>query len=173
MTCRAVLVAVLLAACSGGDEREAPRAAPTAPTADWRLAERPAPEDRVLHLLVHERDCASGRDATGRIDVEVDERPDAISLRVTVERLDGDQTCQSNPDTPYDVHLDAPVAGRPISCTKADLDVLMAEVEGAGWGEGYAYVPDDRDDIAQQLADRCGDAISIERGTPIKTVGGS
>lgn len=82
--------------------------------AGWGLRYEPDRSATQLELLVEERECASGRSAEGRIEVEVNETPEAISLAVGVRRLDGDQECPGNPRTPYRVELAEQVGDRVI-----------------------------------------------------------
>jgi hypothetical protein len=79
------------------------------------------PSSSSIPILVQEIECASGRSADGRIEATVSYRPEAIELRVGVRRLDGDQSCPSNPTTPHAVELTellghrAVVGERPIT----------------------------------------------------------
>ena len=82
--------------------------------ADVTLADTPAQEKTSLDLLVREQDCASGRNAEGRIDVQLEETAEQVLLRVGVERLDGDQSCQGNPATPLTVELADPLGDRSV-----------------------------------------------------------
>ncbi len=95
--------------------------------ADWVLRQEPQRSATSLELLVEERACASGRSAEGRIEVDVDESPDAISLSVGVRRLDGDQECPGNPRTPYRVDLSEPVGDRDIRSSQSPSDVENPE----------------------------------------------
>lgn len=67
-----------------------------------------------LRLLVVEQACASGEDATDRVLVEVDADDDEIRLLVGVAPRDGDQSCPSNPATPFTVDLNEPVGNRQV-----------------------------------------------------------
>lgn len=91
------------------------RTGPAQP-ADWRLDPGGAldPSSREVAILVNERACASGRDADGRIEVDVDYANDAVTFEVSVRPLNGDQDCQSNPDTPYTVKLAEPLGNREV-----------------------------------------------------------
>jgi hypothetical protein len=83
--------------------------------ADLTLADPPMPADTSIDLLVQERDCASGEPADGRIEViELVETADQVRLRVGVRPRGGDQTCPSNPPTPFTVELIAPLGDRAI-----------------------------------------------------------
>jgi len=82
--------------------------------ADVTLADTPAPEDSTLDLLIQERACASGQDADGRIEVELEETATQVRLRVGVQPSPGAQTCQGNPATPLTVELAAPLGDREV-----------------------------------------------------------
>ena len=84
--------------------------------ADVTLARTPSPEDTAIDLLVHERACASGQSAEGRIElIELTETARQVQLRIGVRPPTGDaQTCQSNPPTAYSVELAEPVGDRRI-----------------------------------------------------------
>lgn len=80
----------------------------------WWLATPPRPDDRALDLVVHERACASGQSADGRIRPVVEYRPDSILVTITVPYAGGFQLCPGNPDTPFRLPLDEPVGDREI-----------------------------------------------------------
>jgi hypothetical protein len=83
--------------------------------ADLTLAETPAPGDTSIDLFVHERACASGQSAEGRIElVELNKTTGQVQLRVGVRPLDGGQDCQGNPPTPFTVDLGEPLSDREI-----------------------------------------------------------
>ena len=85
------------------------------PAADLTLAHLPSPAATSIGLLVRERACASGASAEGRIEViELVETAEQVRLRVGVESRGGDQTCPSNPPTPFTVALNAPVGDREV-----------------------------------------------------------
>lgn len=67
-----------------------------------------------LPLLVGEVACASGRDASGRIEVAVDYHDDSIVITAYVRPREGDQDCQGNPPTPYLLQLDEPIGEREL-----------------------------------------------------------
>lgn len=70
-----------------------------------------------LALFVTERECNSGRDAEGRIElVSLQETADAVIVRVAVSphTEDAAHTCQSNPPTPFTVELDEPLGDREV-----------------------------------------------------------
>ena len=73
------------------------------------------PTDREIPILVNERSCASGHSAEGRIVVDVAYTVDEVRLDVRVRPREGDQDCQGNPDTPYEVDLREPLGGREVS----------------------------------------------------------
>ncbi len=84
--------------------------------ADWWLDPdhaTPGSDALELHVLVLERECASGTSADGRIaEPVVDYGPDAVTITIGVRRAAGDQTCQGNPPTPFVVELTEPLGGR-------------------------------------------------------------
>jgi hypothetical protein len=83
--------------------------------ANLTLAEQPDPATTSLPLLVHERACASGQSADGRVRLLTLEETDSeIRLRIGVQPLPGDQNCPGNPPTPFTVDLQQPVANRSI-----------------------------------------------------------
>jgi hypothetical protein len=84
--------------------------------ADLTLADTPSPGDRSVDILVHERECASGHSAEGRIElVELNETTDQVQLRVGVRPRDGDgQDCPGNPPTPFTIDLGGPLGDREI-----------------------------------------------------------
>ena len=69
---------------------------------------------REVPINVIERECASGRSASGRIEVKVDEDVESITFDVRVERRPGNQDCQGNPITPFVVELGSPLGERVI-----------------------------------------------------------
>jgi hypothetical protein len=69
---------------------------------------------REVPISVIERECASGRSASGRIEVKVDESVESITFDVRVKRRPGAQDCQGNPITPYVVELGSPLGERVI-----------------------------------------------------------
>ena len=83
--------------------------------ADLTLAEIPSPADTSLELFVHERACASGQSAEGRIElVDLTITTDQVQMQVGVRPPDGDQDCQGNPPTPFTVDLGEPLGDREI-----------------------------------------------------------
>ncbi|MGI5489410.1 hypothetical protein [Microtetraspora malaysiensis] len=79
----------------------------------------PGPDARRISVLVHERECASGQRADGRIRL-VGVEPTAEEVRVVlgVQRVDaggGVVTCQGNPATPFTVELDEPLGERVLT----------------------------------------------------------
>jgi hypothetical protein len=84
----------------------------------WRLDPDfppPASADRKVHVLVQEDNCASGRDAEGRILRPLAHYgPNAITLVYFIRPLEGAQTCQGVPPTPAVVRLAEPLGGREL-----------------------------------------------------------
>lgn len=95
----------------------------TVPRVQLDPAMPPDPDSTVLHLLVTERVCNSGRDAEGRVElVELSEEPSSVSVVIGVRRAPGDvQTCPSNPATPFQVELSEPLGDRVI------IDAALAD----------------------------------------------
>ena len=53
------------------------------------------------------------------------------------------------------------------------IESFVAGVDGAAWGEGYAYIPDGRDDVADAVRQACpAGSVTIERGSEIRPLGG-
>jgi hypothetical protein len=83
--------------------------------ADLTFASMPSPDAHTLEVLVHERACASGQTAEGRVElVTLDETTDEVGLVIGVRGLDGAQTCPSNPPTPFTVELSEPLGDREV-----------------------------------------------------------
>lgn len=72
------------------------------------------PEATEVPILVREVACNSGQDATGRISTDIEYGPDEVVLTVYVQPRGGDQTCPSNPLTPYVVELEEPLGDREL-----------------------------------------------------------
>jgi hypothetical protein len=79
-------------------------------------ASPPAPESDRLALLVTERECNSGQDATGRLElVELTETDSTVELVIGVRPSGARQaSCQGNPATPFMVDLERPLGDRVI-----------------------------------------------------------
>ncbi|MBI4935043.1 MAG: hypothetical protein HY828_14265 [Actinobacteria bacterium] len=74
-----------------------------------------AAEDTEVHLLVHESACASGQPMGDRlIGPRVMETATEVRITFGVVPLDGDQTCQGNPDEPVVVLLSSPLGERSV-----------------------------------------------------------
>lgn len=89
-------------------------AGPGLEAADVTLATEPVPQARALELLVRERECASGQDADGRIEVDVEETAEEVLLRIGVRPPGGGQDCPTNPATPFTVELTEPLGEREV-----------------------------------------------------------
>jgi hypothetical protein len=91
--------------------------APLAP-ADVSLDPGAAPDagSTQLALLVTERDCNSGEDAEGRVELlSLEETDTAVIVRVAVRpHAEGAFTCQSNPPTPFTLDLSEPLGERAL-----------------------------------------------------------
>ncbi len=72
------------------------------------------PAATEIPLLVVEAECASGRDATGRVSLDVEEDGEQVVVTAWVRPRPGDQTCQGNPPTDVTLELGSPLAGRDL-----------------------------------------------------------
>ncbi|MEJ5914313.1 hypothetical protein [Pseudokineococcus sp. 1T1Z-3] len=73
------------------------------------------PGSDVVALLATELACASGQDAQGRVQVvDVVQGVQAVDVVLGVEPLEGGADCPSNPPTPVQVRLDAPLGDREV-----------------------------------------------------------
>jgi hypothetical protein len=70
---------------------------------------------RSIPIIVNERECASGRSASGRISTSVEYAAKAVHIDVGVRPLGGDQECPSNPDTEHTVKLTEPLGDREVA----------------------------------------------------------
>jgi hypothetical protein len=79
------------------------------------LESEPDPASTELHLLVNERECNSGEDAEGRIEVvRLEESDDRVSIILGVRPRDVPANCPSNPSTPFTITLSAPLGSREL-----------------------------------------------------------
>jgi len=81
--------------------------------APWTLRVAPRSTDRELRVWVHERSCASGQPATGRVRrplVRVDRT--RILIVLATRPIGGD--CPSNPATPYVIRLPVAIGDRTL-----------------------------------------------------------
>ena len=102
------MVVIVWASLAGDDAAPVP--------AEWEV-ERDATLDRGttrVPLRVRERSCASGRSADGRIEAEVRYGEDAVEVSIGVRPLGGDQDCQGNRVTPFDLELSEPLGDREL-----------------------------------------------------------
>jgi hypothetical protein len=75
----------------------------------------PDPASAELNLLVTEVACAGGKPADGRVILErLVQHEDRVELVIGVEPTSGDQTCPSNPPTPFTVDLEEPLGDRAV-----------------------------------------------------------
>lgn len=82
---------------------------------EWRIhgESPPAPASSSFGIEVMEHECASGRPADGRIaDPIVEYGEDAITITVSVRRVEGGATCPGNPWTPFVLDLHEPIGDR-------------------------------------------------------------
>jgi hypothetical protein len=95
--------------------------------AQWELDPafgKPNASSRVIHILVSEFQCSSGRTASGRIGPAyvVPDRYE-MSVEILVKRRSGDQDCQGVPPTPATVRLPEPLGDRNLRDTNENLGV--------------------------------------------------
>ena len=93
--------------------------------ATWALDpefRRPRPSDRVVHILVSEFSCSSGRSATGRIGPAyvITDRYE-VHIEILVQALPGGQDCQAAPPTPATLRLPEPLGDRGLRDTNAHM----------------------------------------------------
>jgi hypothetical protein len=75
----------------------------------------PASSGTELHVLINERECASGEPPVGREIVPVVlEEADSVTIAVLVERVSGAAECPSNPWHPITIELSEPVGDRTL-----------------------------------------------------------
>ena len=83
--------------------------------ASWEPAALVGAADQAFVALVTERDCNSGRPATGRVSAPVIvPSADAVAITFGVRPEPGGHDCQSNPPTPVVVTLPAPLGRRAL-----------------------------------------------------------
>ena len=96
--------------------------------ATWRVD---GPLDRSsseLPIWVHERSCASGTTADGRIEAaEVTYNDSQVTIAIRVRRKGGDVECPSNPETPLTVQLREPVGSRAVVDGAAQPPVTVVQ----------------------------------------------
>jgi hypothetical protein len=89
-------------------------AAPFGP-ATWQLEAPVTPADARFTALVTEQSCASGTEAAARVsDPLIEYGSRTVTVTFGVRRLDGAQTCQSNPAVPVEVRLSQPLGERAL-----------------------------------------------------------
>jgi hypothetical protein len=86
--------------------------------ADWRLDPAfppPALGDRVIHVLINQRACSSGRSPEGRVlPPIIRSSPTAVTITILVTDRPGNQDCQGGPEFAMTVDLPEPLGGRPL-----------------------------------------------------------
>jgi hypothetical protein len=88
---------------------------PEVEAADWWPAGPIDAAATSIPILVLERACASGQDASGRIQPPVvTSTPEAVVVVIAVRHREGGQDCQGNPATPFTLELPEPLSGRPL-----------------------------------------------------------
>jgi hypothetical protein len=93
--------------------------------ATWALDpafRRPRAADRVLHILVSEYECSSGRSASGRIGPAfvITDRYE-VHIEIQVQTLAGAQDCQAVSPTPATLRLPEPLGERGLRDTNAHI----------------------------------------------------
>jgi hypothetical protein len=92
--------------------------APDIGVTDWWLDPAfptPKPEATELHVLILERDCASGQAPDGRIAApEIAYGPSSVTVSIGVRRSEGDHSCPGNPAVPLTVVLAEPLGDRSL-----------------------------------------------------------
>jgi hypothetical protein len=89
----------------------------TAEVADWEPAvgQTLTPATQTIEILVHERTCASGDSAEGRIqEPAVQYQQDAVIVTIKVKPKTEGQDCPDNPLTPFTLELEEPLGDRPL-----------------------------------------------------------
>jgi len=82
---------------------------------DLTVTHTHSPGDTSIDLFVHERACASGQSAEGRVElVALIETSEQVQLWIGVRPRPGGQDCQGNPPTPFTIKLDQPLGNREI-----------------------------------------------------------
>ena len=75
----------------------------------------PDPTSTSLHVLIQERECASGQAPVDRQVIPVvTETENRIEINTLVEPVSGDAECPSNPFFPVEITLDAPLGDRVV-----------------------------------------------------------
>lgn len=75
----------------------------------------PASGDQVMHVMIRETACASGRSPLGRVLPPVLRiEASSITVLITVSRLPGEQDCQGVDAVPYDLVLPEPLGERTL-----------------------------------------------------------
>lgn len=88
----------------------------------------PDPASTEVSLLATEQACNSGQGAEGRLRVvELVESTTAVRLLVAVEPRGGEQSCPSNPATPFTIELDSPLGERTISDMRVTPEQELTE----------------------------------------------
>jgi hypothetical protein len=127
------------------------------------------PETTEVPLLVGEVACASGRDATGRISVDVEYGEDVIAVTAFVRPLPGGQDCPSSPPTPFRLQFDEPVGDRALvngattEIARRPLELPVQEGPGdapVSAREGQ-FVPDEVMFLAEALFVRAHDHTEL------------
>lgn len=91
----------------------------------------PDPNAREIALLVTERECNSGQDASGRIEVvRLTETESTVEFVLGIAPRGGAQACPQNPQTPFVLELDQPLGSRSV------VDAGLVPARKLGSAEG-------------------------------------
>jgi hypothetical protein len=86
--------------------------------ADWWVdpkASAPTATSTMIHALIRERACASGKGPDGRVDAPAIDLEDAsVTVTFEVRRLPGGQDCQGNAPFPVTIKLSEPLGARAL-----------------------------------------------------------
>lgn len=90
------------------------------------------PSATVIHLLVSERDCASGMRADDRIRHDLTQNDAEVVITAKISPLGGDVGCPGNPFTPLAVTLAEPIGDRELVDGSGETDASLDHAEPPG-----------------------------------------
>ena len=83
--------------------------------ADWKLSKKVAATATSFRILVTERACAGGKNASGRLaKPRIVYTKTTVTITIGVKPLEGAQGCPGNPATPLTVTLTEPLGTRTL-----------------------------------------------------------
>jgi hypothetical protein len=83
--------------------------------ADWKLSKKVAASATSFRILVTERACAGGKNASGRMaKPRIVSTKTTVTITIGVKPLEGAQDCPGNPATPLTVTLTEPLGNRTL-----------------------------------------------------------